>query len=168
MDATHSPSSLKSSILEQVKKAHSGYTFVAGPVHAWDPNTHTITYSKDEHHSPAFIYSLLHELGHAELMHNNFKSDLELLKMERSAWDKACQLANTFAVSIDEDHIEDCMDTYRDWLYARSLCPTCKQCGLQTSKTEYSCAFCGAHWKVNASRLCRVTRRTIKKSPQEL
>lgn len=165
MDATHSPSSSKSSLLAKLKRSHPAYTFRPGEGHVWDPNTKTIFYPKSDAATPTFTYSLLHELGHAELMHNNFTSDLELLKMERAAWDKAIDIANTFDVTIDENHIEDCMDTYRDWLYARSLCPHCKQCGIQTSKTEYSCAFCRGHWKVNASRLCRVTRRTIKKSP---
>lgn len=165
MDATHSPSNSKSSLLERLKKAYPAYSFKIGNHFAWDAHTTTVSYPISAEHAETFSYSLLHELGHAELMHNNFTSDVELVRMERAAWEKAIEIANTFNETISYEHIETCMDTYRDWLYARSLCPTCKQCGIQTGTTEYSCAFCRAHWKVNASRLCRVTRRTIKKSP---
>jgi len=165
MDATRSQLKTKKLTLDGIVLQHQAIHFAPDTMFRWEPETNTITYPKDTAQNEQFYFSLFHEIGHAKLMHNSFKSDLELLKIERSAWDTACCVANTFDVDIDSDHIESCMDTYRDWLYARSLCPTCKQCGLQTAKTQYSCAFCGAHWKVNASRLCRVTRTTIKRSP---
>jgi hypothetical protein len=83
--------------------------------------------------------------------------------MERDAWDKAIQIGKDFGLDIPTEHIEYCLDTYRDWLYARSLCPICHQCGLQSSKTAYTCVFCSTSWSVSKSRLCRVTRRTTTK-----
>ena len=165
MDATHSQAKAKKLTFAHIVKQHPRIHFVSDTMFRWDPEANTVTYPKDSPQNEQFYYSLFHEIGHAELMHNNFTSDLELLKMERSAWDKASTVANTFGIEIASDHVETCMNTYRDWLYARSLCPNCKQCGIQTAKTQYSCAFCGGHWKVNVSRLCRVTRTTIKKSP---
>jgi len=140
-------------------------TFTPGDMFSWSAGDTTVYYPADASFNDQFIYSLLHEIGHASLMHNNFTNDLSLVALERDAWEKSIQIAQEIGTSIDGDHIEKCMDTYRDWLYARSLCPNCHQCGLQTAKTAYKCVFCDHEWKVSESRLCKVTRRSIKKNP---
>jgi hypothetical protein len=88
---------------------------------------------------------------------------LELLKLERSAWDKALKLSRRYHVVIDEDHIEDCLDTYRDWLKARATCPACRTVSVQDDQGVYGCYNCSERWRVPASPTCRVLR--IKKTP---
>lgn len=165
MDATSSPARTNSPTLKAIVSMFPAITFTKGEIFSWSHGNNTIYYPADAKFDSSFICSFLHEIGHAELMHNNFTSDLSLVSMERDAWEKADEIAQKVGTTIDAEHIEKCMDTYRDWLYARSLCPYCHQCGLQTSKTAYKCVFCDNEWKVSESRLCKVTRRSIKKNP---
>ena len=65
----------------------------------------------------------LHEVSHAVLGHYTFKMDVERLKMEMAAWEKARELALRYGVSVDEDLIQGELDTYRDWLHQKSRCP---------------------------------------------
>jgi hypothetical protein len=60
-------------------------------------------------------------------------------------------------VIIDEEHIQNCLDTYRDWLHKRSTCPRCDSHGLQTSE-QYKCYNCRAVWRVGNERFCRAYR----------
>lgn len=62
--------------------------------------------------------------------------------MESEAWDKARELADKYDIEVNEDLVQDELDTYRDWLHARSKC---KKCGLtcyQTSDGAYHCPRC--------------------------
>ena len=83
MDATHSPTKAKKLTLDHIVKQHPRIHFVSDAMFRWDPESSTVTYPKDAPKNEQFYYSLFHEIGHAQLLHNNFKSDLELLKMER-------------------------------------------------------------------------------------
>jgi len=126
------------------------------------------TDSKD---SPISEWALLHEVGHALLEHHNYRSDLELISLESQAWDKAKVLGKKYGQQIDPDHIEDCMDTYRDWLHQRSACPVCDTRSLQQDARHYKCFNCGQVWTVTSSRFCRPYRRkesTNEKSPQSI
>jgi hypothetical protein len=108
--------------------------------------------------TPESIFSLLHELGHALLEHKDYTYDVELLKIEVAAWDRARTLAEQYGVTLDEDHIQDCLDTYRDWLHLRATCPTCFGRSLQSTETCYRCFNCQTEWSVTRSRLCRPYR----------
>lgn len=163
MAVTPSPSKSSTELLKELKKTFKGISYVPGDSFVWSATENTVYYPARSHRQ-TFPYSLLHETGHALLGHNSFKSDIDLIKIERDAWDKANEIAPQFGINIPTDFIERCMDTYRDWLYARSLCPHCKQCGIQTDYTQYSCVFCRHHWIVSKSRLCRVTRRGLTKT----
>ncbi len=85
---------------------------------------------------------LLHEVGHAVLKHRDFRTDVERLKMERAAWEKARALAERYGVEYDEEFVEAEMDTYRDWLYKRSKCPQCGATRYQNTRGEYHCPLC--------------------------
>ena len=85
---------------------------------------------------------LLHELGHATLGHKDFNSDISRLKMEAEAWEKAKELAMIYGVEIDEDYIQDELDTYRDWLHKKSLCKKCGLTRFQTPDGVYHCPRC--------------------------
>jgi hypothetical protein len=105
-------------------------------------------------------WSLLHEVGHALLDHQSYDSDLELVEMESLAWQKAKEVGVAYGHTIDEDHIQDCIDTYRDWLHQRSACPNCDNRSLQQDARHYKCFNCGQTWAVSASRFCRPYRLT--------
>lgn len=139
--------------------------FTAGSDFSWSPATGEIIYDASSTGSYA-SWSLLHETGHALLDHQTYGADFELLRLEIAAWQKARALAKKFNIEIDEDHIEDCLDTYRDWLYKRSICPTCHAKSLQQDDlVHYRCFNCHTIWRVSSNRFAR-TYRTTKNIPQ--
>lgn len=139
--------------------------FVADKQFYWSPETREIFYRSSAEGAKA-EWSLLHETGHALLDHTSYKADFELLRLEVAAWDKARELAGDLGIEIDENHIQDCLDTYRDWLHKRSICPRCNAtCLQQDDHAHYRCFNCHAVWQVSASRFCRAYRRT-KQEPR--
>lgn len=138
------------------------YKFKKGRVFSWSSSNSTIYYSTAKSVAENAVWSLLHEIGHAELKHKIYRDDLELLIMEVAAWKKAKQLAEDYHLVIEDDHIEDCLSSYRDWLHARSKCVDCKMHAFQTDSTTYECHNCLARWKVPASRMCVVRKKRIQ------
>ena len=148
-------------LISALKKRFPELKFLAGKQFSWSPETSEIFYirgAKDEQSQ----WSLLHETGHALLGHTAYKSDFELLQLEVAAWEKAKELARLLDIKINNDHIEDCLDTYRDWLHKRSICPNCHtQCLQEDNFTHYRCHNCHTRWKVSKNRFCRAYRSTI-------
>ena len=145
-----------SSLLDHLHQRHPSVTFVAGDVFSWQPETSTITYDSED---PLFDARLLHEVGHAELKHGSYDRDIDLIAMERDAWQRArIELAPTYNVVIDGDVIHHDMDTYRDWLHERSTCPHCDSNGIQIKQREYKCVSCRQTWRVNEARNCQLRR----------
>jgi hypothetical protein len=145
-------------LLESLQVALPKVQFTAGKKFYWSPETGEVFYNADGK-GPRDSWALLHETGHALLEHKSYNTDIELLKMEIAAWDKAHELGAQFGITIDENHVQDCLDTYRDWLHARALCPTCSTRCLQlNSGSEYRCHNCHTNWKVTPSRFCRPYR----------
>jgi hypothetical protein len=142
-------------LILKIKQDHPGLLFNAGHSYCWSPEKGQILYAGDNKHS---IEALLHELGHARLDHEGYVSDLELLKKEVEAWEEALCLAQLYRVEFDEEHMQDCLDTYRDWVYKRSLCPVCTNTGLQETERHYRCLNCGNSWQVTSSRFRRPYR----------
>lgn len=85
---------------------------------------------------------LLHELSHAVLQHFSFDTDIKRLKMESDAWAKTKELAKKYGVEVDDDYIEDQLDTYRDWLHAKSKCKKCGLTRFETPDGKWHCPFC--------------------------
>lgn len=85
---------------------------------------------------------LLHELGHAVLGHRDFKTDVERLKMEAEAWEKARELADIYGVFYDEEAVQSELDTYRDWLHKKSRCAACGLTRFQDTDGVYHCPNC--------------------------
>jgi len=125
----------------------------------WNPDSATVSY--DPLH-PDATSLLLHEVGHALLGHAQYGRDIELLVIERQAWDKAQSISYDFEVTIGSDMIEQTLDTYRDWLHSRSLCPSCDSTGLQIAPRTYSCPSCHQKWRVNEARACELRRYKTK------
>ena len=85
---------------------------------------------------------LLHELGHAILGHRDFNMNVQRLKMEMEAWEKARELAEEFGVPIEEDKIETELDTYRNYVDKKSRCPKCGLARYETPDGQYHCPRC--------------------------
>jgi len=146
--------------LKQLQTLYPDLVFQAGKQFCWSPETHEIFYIQAAK-GDASIWSLLHETGHALLGHDSYQADFQLLKLEVAAWEQAKHLAKQVNVTIDENHIQDCLDTYRDWLYKRSICPSCKsKCLQQDDFLHYRCFNCRTTWRVTPSRFCRAYRST--------
>lgn len=150
-----------------IRQAHPTLKVIEGEAFSWSPASQTITYKPGGQQK---AWSLFHELAHALLGHKTYETDFELLLLEVAAWERAKELANQYKVAIDEERIQDCIDTYRDWLYQRSSCPTCDNTSLQQNAVTYQCFNCGTTWTVTASRFCRPYRLTTKqqKTPPEV
>ncbi len=151
----------QASLVAAFKSKLPEVTFKAGAHFAWSPKNTTITYVKDSSNEPSNAYALIHEIAHAELGHDSFSDDFGLLALEVAAWSKAKDLATSVNVTIDEEYVQDCLDTYRDWLHARAKCPTCGVVSLQVNEGTYSCFNCKTSWTVPKSQACRVSRRII-------
>ena len=108
------------------------------------------------------VWALLHEIAHAQLEHKKYGTDFSLLKLETQAWSLAKQISIRYNVTIDEDYVQDCLDTYRDWLHKRAKCPTCGVVSLQRKDLIYQCFNCSTNWQVPRSPLCQVSRRIVK------
>ena len=130
-------------------------TLVQGEMFRWNHQASAIHYNPADSHA---CERLLHEYGHALLNHSGYSRDIELIAMERAAWQKALETAAKFSVAIDSELIEDDIDTYRDWLHARSQCPHCQSTSLQTGPNKYSCLTCGGSWRVNQAKHCQLRR----------
>lgn len=155
------------STLKKLQAEFPKLQFTADKRFCWSPETKEIFYDGSKKSKKA-AWSLLHETGHALLHHQTYAADFELLRLEIAAWEKAKEIAPKLGIEIDEEHIQDCLDTYRDWLYQRSICPTCHTKALQESDyRHYRCFNCHTIWRVTPSRFARPYRKT-KNIPQPL
>jgi hypothetical protein len=146
-------------LINKLQAEFPSLRFTAAKQFYWSPESAEIFYNAEARDQQA-VWSLLHETGHALLDHRSYKADFELVRLEVAAWERAKQLAKSLGVSIDEYHIQDCLDTYRDWLYKRSICPNCTtKCLQQGDFVHYRCFNCHTTWRVTASRFCRAYRR---------
>lgn len=147
-----------SSLVNKLKGDFTQFSFAASDDFHWSPTDTTVYYVAGSTDSA----SLLHELAHAVLDHKDYAKDITLLEMEREAWSYASrQLGPTYGVAIADTDVEAALDTYRDWLHARSTCPSCHAVGVQTSKHHYSCVACHEKWRVNDARVCALRRYKI-------
>lgn len=144
-----------SSLIHKLKTDYPTITFFETTTFAWLPSTHTIAYDRSAPHA---LQLLLHELSHALLSHQQYKRDIELIAIETAAWEEATRLAATYSITVSEDVIQDHLDTYRDWMHARSTCPHCSATGYQTSTSAYRCLACTGEWTVNEARVCGLKR----------
>ena len=142
-------------LVTRLQNDYPMFEFVASDKARWSPTEQKIYYTNDS-------IQTLHELGHAVLGHSKYRQDIELLQIERAAWNKAKELALTYGINIDDDTIERALDTYRDWLHQRSKCPNCGQTGLQNIDTlDYRCPNCQHTWRATGGKSTRLKRLSI-------
>lgn len=139
------------------------FKFTPGQQDHWSPGRRTIFYNPHRSAEDTRC-SLLHELAHGLLGHTDYGSDFELLKLEAEAWAKAAEIGLGYGVKISDDHIQNCLDTYRDWLHRRSTCPTCGMHVMQTSNRAYKCFNCQTEWSVTNDRFARPYRKSFDKN----
>ncbi len=145
-------------LVSKLKNTYPKLKFSPSNSFYWSPDTNEVFYS-EKAKGKLSQWSLLHELGHGLLGHRHYEADFMLLRLEIDAWEKAKEIASSLGIKIDEDHIQDCLDTYRDWLYKRSICPECSTKSLQQSDfSHYRCFNCHMQWRVTTSRFCRTYR----------
>ena len=108
-----------------------------------------------------FALLTLHELGHALCKHKDYTVDIQRVKIESEAWEMAKTVLlkyrdlayNTRGEVLDEklaeivpewdeDFVQEKLDTYRDWLHAKSRCKKCGLTGYQTEDGKYHCPRC--------------------------
>lgn len=154
MDVITMPSMHLAQLLPKLTAAYPALSFTPGDRFAWSPDKGTVYYDESDD-APEL---LLHELAHGILEHHDYSKDIELVAMETAAWDTALKLADTYDVTISDKTVQDNLDTYRDWLHARSTCPNCDATGYQTGKQLYSCVACAHSWRVNEARICALRR----------
>ena len=146
-------------LIKQLRNDYPQFQFESADEFWWSAAKKTIYINSSTPNSQVFS---LHELSHAILDHHKYKYDIELITLERDAWEYAKKhLAPQYAIKIDEQIVQDNLDTYRDWLHARSTCPECSATGLQTKQQSYRCLACGHQWRVNEARLCALRRYSL-------
>ena len=125
---------MKNSLILKLQKQLPNIAFKEAATFYWSPETSTIHMNSASLENPEGQWALLHEAAHALLGHEGYQTDAGLLMLEVEAWQAAQKMSQDLGVNIDEEHIQDCLDTYRDWVYARSTCPTCALNSLQMMK----------------------------------
>lgn len=126
----------------------------------WSPSKKTVYIGQVKTHTDTL--TLLHEVAHAHLGHRDFRRDIDLLRIEREAWDYVeSTLAPKYGLATNQDTVEDMIDTYREWLHIRSTCPSCSLTGIQTDEFIYHCLGCNQDWRVNEARRCGLKRYTV-------
>lgn len=147
-----------SSLVNKLRSDFEQFAFTPSDDFHWSPTDNTVYYIPDSDDRA----SLLHELAHGLLGHKSYARDITLLAMERDAWSRASQeLGPAYKVTINDKMVEAALDTYRDWLHARSTCPSCQAIGVQTNKHQYGCLACHEKWRVNDARICALRRYKV-------
>ncbi|MBI4033914.1 hypothetical protein HY379_02845 [Candidatus Saccharibacteria bacterium] len=157
MAATNIYFKTSKNFIDQLRRDFPQLTFKPGSQDHWSPKTNTVSYKSGAPLKETQC-GVLHELAHAKLGHSNYHSDFELLKLEGLAWELAAKIGKKYGVKISDDHIQNCLDTYRDWLHARSRCPACGVHVLQKDPYHYHCFNCHTEWKVTSGRFVRPYR----------
>ncbi|MGV9002350.1 MAG: hypothetical protein ACOH18_05350 [Candidatus Saccharimonadaceae bacterium] len=147
-----------SSLIHKLKTTYPTIHFVEDKQFSWSPTTRTVLYNR---RLPNAALLLLHELSHALLDHREYRRDIELVAMETAAWQKAKECASEYNIRVYEAVIQDHLDTYREWLHARSTCPNCSANGYQSEILQYECPACAHTWKVNEARICALRRYSV-------
>ena len=112
--------------------------FRSGRKFAYHPPK-TVVVGPPEPHSELL---LLHEVSHAIMHHSTYQTDVERLRIESEAWDKARTLASSLNIPFLDDFAEENLDSYRNWLHSRSLCKSCGITRYQTPDGRYHCPKC--------------------------
>ena len=127
---------MDATFLEKIKSDYPSIRIIRGKRFAFRP-PRTVVYEED---GPSLLF--LHEMGHALIGRFDFRTEVERLKIEALAWEKARELCSLYGVEVDEELIETELDSYRDWLHQKSRCPDCGLTRFQTPDGAFHCPRC--------------------------
>ncbi len=123
-------------LIERLRVDYPDIRFVSGKKYSFRP-PRTIMIGPEES-----SLLLLHELGHALCGHRDFKTNIQRVKLEREAWEKARELSSKYGIQFDDEFAENELDTYRDWVEKKSRCPVCGLTRFQSIDGNYHCPRC--------------------------
>ncbi len=152
---------LMAKLIDKLSRDFPDIQFVKGDTFMWSPGKNAVYYQNQGVSKKIGIWTLLHELGHALNKHKQYYHDIQLIEMEAEAWQTAQYLSSKYDQQIDYAHIQNCLDTYRDWAHLRSTCPKCNSICTQNTKVEYFCHNCGHQWTVSSMKFCRPYRLSL-------
>ncbi len=135
--------------------------FLPAGYFAYDAAEEVVNYDPVRLQSQSGQLALLHEISHATLGHFHYRFDFELFVMEARAWHLTRELAKQHGVDVDEAYIEDCIDSYDEWLTKRATCPGCGTFNIQSVPNEFECYACQTSWKVSEDLQKTVQRKII-------
>lgn len=145
--------------IQQITEDFSQLAFKESEDFYFSARNKVIYYNKKLVLTEPGVFQLFHEIGHALAGHHHYESGVELLKIESEAWHRAKQIAHEYRLKIPEALIEHCLDSYRDWLHLRSVCPNCSAVGVESGINYYHCFNCFQKWTVPSSQRARCYRR---------
>lgn len=149
-----------SKLLPHLMSDYPTIQFVAHHECKWSPRLQTVYYDPLD---PFVSERVLHEVAHSILGHREYQRGIDLLAIERDAWHYAkTKLGPKYTIPISDSLIQDDLDTYREWLHARSLCPGCSSTGIETAKQTYHCPVCSERWTANTAITRQLKRKKIK------
>ena len=126
------------SLVNKLKKDYPDFKFRVGEKFLFR-YPKMIVFNSDE---PNAELLLLHEVSHGLLGHRDYEKDVNRLKMEAEAWEKARELASKYGVDFNDNVAQDELDTYRNWLHKKSRCPKCGLTRFQDANKVYHCPRC--------------------------
>lgn len=143
-------------LLTKLQQDYPQFSFCKSEAFRWSPSEKTVYFASTH---PDDIPELLHELSHGLLDHKDYTQDIELIQIEREAWTYARDvLSPIYNVNITDERVQDALDTYRDWLHKRSICPDCGSNGIHTKTNTYKCLTCRCQWRANSAQFCELRR----------
>lgn len=137
------------------------FKMVSSDIFRWAAESNSVFYDEKRLDTKQGLNSLMHEIGHGLLNHRNFELDIDLINMEKSAWQKTKELSDEYSSPYDQEYAESCLESYRTWLHERAKCPNCDQVSLEESPQQYACFNCFTKWRVSKDQLCQIQRRRL-------
>ena len=145
----------------EIIAAYSQHTFLPAAHFSYDAADEVINYFPQALKTNSGKIALLHEISHCELGHFHYVSDLQLYAMEIDAWLLTRKLAKKFNIPVEEDYIDECIESYNQWIEKRGTCPRCSTFCAQKTEVEFECYNCLTCWRVSADPQVRTQRRII-------
>ncbi len=145
-------------LLSKLKSSYPDINFISADYSSWSDSKQSIFYNKDSDNAKP---DLLHEIGHMLCDHKSYSSDLSLLSKELEAWNKARDIGKELSISISENYINKCIDSYRQWIHGRSLCPKCSQTAVEVSDKKFKCINCHNTWQVSSAQESRTYKKSL-------
>lgn len=141
--------------------AYPEQRFLPSGYFAYDASEDVINYDPGQLGRTDGKLALLHEISHALLGHFHYRFDFELFAMEMDAWNMTKALARKHKVKINQSYIDECMDSYDQWLTKRGTCPKCNEFNIQNQPNRFCCHRCQTAWKVSEDIQSSIRRKII-------